>query len=191
MNNTPSPIASPCHKAVLPPTHHPHRPVPRIPRVSYHREQQPVCEMDEQDSDPEYSDFDFSSPLSSSQILVSRKQSSQRLYSQHPPGHACMGEHSPLLGGHAEDVFGEGYGAAGLSTGSHVPGRPSGSVSEGAKRLLTRKISRVFQSKAYDYDANKSSLAAVGSGERVWYGSPPKHEDCARGRCPGMVTEQR
>lgn len=35
--------------------------------------------------------------------------------------------------------------------------------------ILTRKISRVFQSKAYDYDSNKQSLAAVGSGERVWY----------------------
>lgn len=35
--------------------------------------------------------------------------------------------------------------------------------------VLTRKISRVFQSKAYDYDSNKQSLAAVGSGERVWY----------------------
>jgi len=34
--------------------------------------------------------------------------------------------------------------------------------------MLTRKISRVFQSKAYDYDSNKHSLAAVGSGERVW-----------------------
>jgi hypothetical protein len=34
--------------------------------------------------------------------------------------------------------------------------------------MLTRKISRVFQSKAYDYDSNKNSLAAVGSGERVW-----------------------
>jgi hypothetical protein len=34
--------------------------------------------------------------------------------------------------------------------------------------ILTRKISRVFQSKAYDYDSNKNSLAAVGSGERVW-----------------------
>ena len=35
--------------------------------------------------------------------------------------------------------------------------------------ILRRKISRVFQSKAYDYDSNKNSLAAVGSGERVWY----------------------
>jgi hypothetical protein len=34
--------------------------------------------------------------------------------------------------------------------------------------ILTRKISRVFQSKAYDYDSNKNSLAAVGNGERVW-----------------------
>ena len=35
--------------------------------------------------------------------------------------------------------------------------------------ILTRKISRVFQSKAYDYDSNKHFLTAVGSGERVWY----------------------
>ena len=27
----------------------------------------------------------------------------------------------------------------------------------------------MFQSKAYDYDSNKHSLAAVGSGKRVWY----------------------
>ena len=38
--------------------------------------------------------------------------------------------------------------------------------------MLSRKISRVFQPKAYDYDSNKHSLAAVGSGERVWYPSP-------------------
>ena len=105
--------------------------------------------MEDVDSDPEYSDFDFSSPLSTSQILRS-KTSSQRLYSQHPP--AAVSEHTSLLG-HADIVRG-GYAAASSSR-------------EG--NLLSRKISRVFQSKAYDYDANKSSLAAVGSGERVWY----------------------
>jgi hypothetical protein len=36
------------------------------------------------------------------------------------------------------------------------------------QRGLRRKISRVLQPKAYDYDADKHSLAAVGSGERVW-----------------------
>ena len=105
--------------------------------------------MEDVDSNPEYSDFDFSSPLSTSQILRS-KPSSQRLYSQHPP--AAVSEHTSLLG-HADNVGG-GYAAASSSR-------------EG--NLLSRKISRVFQSKAYDYDVNKSSLAAVGSGERVWY----------------------
>ena len=33
---------------------------------------------------------------------------------------------------------------------------------------LRRKISRLLQPKAYDYDTDKHSLAAVGSGERVW-----------------------
>jgi hypothetical protein len=46
-----------------------------------------------------------------------------------------------------------------------VPGGSPGHLG-----MLTRKISRVFQSKAYDYDSNKHSLAAVGSGERVWVG---------------------
>ena len=44
----------------------------------------------------------------------------------------------------------------------------SGGGSQRPLGILTRKISRVFQSKAYDYDSNKPSLAAVGSGERVW-----------------------
>lgn len=115
--------------------------------------------MDDMDSDPEYSDFDFSSPLSLSQLVIQSKQSSQRLYSQHPPAT----ERSSLLGVGHGDALGGGYAAISTSGAE--------SVSEGARRLLTRKISRVFQSKAYDYDANKSSLAAVGSGERVWYQS--------------------
>ena len=140
--------------------------------------------MDDLDSDPEYSDFDFSSPLSSSQVRLQRKQSSldPRLYSQHPPAaaHQTAGvlasEHAALLA-HVEGLGG-GYGVA---TGS------AGGVSEGARKLITRKISRVFQSKAYDYDANRSSLAAVGSGERVWYDSPffPGHE---RLQCWGNIV---
>jgi len=48
------------------------------------------------------------------------------------------------------------------------PNFESGPSSPRPLGILTRRISRVFQSKAYDYDSNKHSLAAVGSGERVW-----------------------
>lgn len=125
------------------------------------------------DSDAE--DFDFDSPLTSSfhrdgkpslSQSPSRQQSVDRLYSVASTlRHAgSESEYSPLVN-HREGP--RSY----HSTPSLERSDPFESSVSSSRPLgiLTRKISRVFQSKAYDYDSDKTSLAAVGSGERVWY----------------------
>ena len=112
------------------------------------------------------------SPLSTSvlygakQYPPSRPRSSDRLYSiasshRHVPSET---EHSSLLNN--TDATRSYRATPRAQSPDHMEETFSTSR---PLRLLTRKISRVFQSKAYDYDSNKHSLAAVGSGERVWY----------------------
>jgi len=121
------------------------------------------------DTDSEV-DSEYDTPLSSSVLYgakppsPSRPRSSDRLYSiasshRHVPSES---EHSALLNHRdaTRNYFSTSLPQESLSDES-TPTRPLG--------MLTRKISRVFQSNAYDYDSNKHSLAAVGSGERVWY----------------------
>jgi len=137
----------------------------RIPSISF------KWVMADTDSD---ADFDFDSPLSSS-IHHSRKQSfshspshprsSDRLYSIASSHRHVLpeSEHSLLLNN--RDAIRSYLSMTPLQTSQQYD---SGGGSQRPLGILTRKISRVFQSKAYDYDSNKPSLAAVGSGERVW-----------------------
>src|SRR5271156_6503188 len=130
--------------------------------------------MADAESDPE--DYDSDSPLSFSAIsysptntkphFITTQPSSDRLYSAFASRRQSVteSEYSPLLASTHRDGT-RSY----LSTPRLEVPDP---LTLGAQRpmsLLTRKISRVFQSKAYDYDSNKNALAAVGSGERVWY----------------------
>ena len=115
--------------------------------------------MVDDDSDVDYSDID--SPLSYSvhgggQQSTSSHLSTDRLYSA-PSRYLFVPDHETPLLAH-RDAWGQYQSTS--SNHSEANPKPLG--------MLTRKISRVFQSKAYDYDNNKSSLAAVGSGERVW-----------------------
>jgi hypothetical protein len=127
------------------------------------------------DTDSDADDY-FDSPLSSS-VYQSRKQSFShspsrprsvdRLYSIASSHRQVLpdSEHSALLNNR------DGIRSYMSNTLLHPHPEHSDSTA-GASRplgILTRKISRVFQSKAYDYDSDKNSLAAVGSGERVWY----------------------
>ena len=120
-------------------------------------------------SDPEFSDFD--SPLSLSLIIQAKPRtilSTDRLYSLSNAQKHTESEHSSLLF-HSDGT--RSYHSI-RSTPQHELNNPfevtGESTSPQPLRMLTRKISRVFQSKAYDYDNDKESLAAVGSGERVW-----------------------
>jgi hypothetical protein len=129
--------------------------------------------MADTDSD---ADYDFDSPLSSS-VYHSRKQSFSRspshprsfdrLYSMASSHRHVVpeSEHSSLLNNRD--------GIRRYMSNTPLVQHPEHPDSAGGTsrplRILTRKISRVFQSKAYDYDSDKNSLAAVGSGERVWY----------------------
>lgn len=127
------------------------------------------------DMDSDGDDF-FDSPLSSS-VHHSRKQSfshspshprsSDRLYSIASLHRHVLpeSEHSSLLNNR------DGIRSYMSTAPPFQSPERSDSVGGTSRplRMLTRKISRVFQSKAYDYDSNKHSLAAVGSGERVWY----------------------
>jgi hypothetical protein len=118
--------------------------------------------MSDDESDVAYSDVaDDESPLSQSFSAgrgqsISRHTSNDRLYSSSSRHLSIVDHHTPLLSqadGRAQ------YLAVPASEGESS--RPLG--------MVTRKISRVFQAKSFDYDIDKSSLAAVGSGERVWY----------------------
>jgi hypothetical protein len=125
------------------------------------------------DSDPQGGEPD--SPLSSSSSgpiksvaphSPTKAKSIDRLYSAASSHRHVIpeSEHSPLLH-HLDGI--RSY----FSTPVHEAPDPFDSLTSSPRPplgLLTRKISRVFQSKAYDYDSNKHSLAAVGSGERVW-----------------------
>ena len=124
--------------------------------------------MADTDSD---ADFDFDSPLPCSthpsrkqsfSHSPSRPRSSDRLYSIASSHRHVLpeSEDSSLLNN--RDGIRSYLSMTPLQSSQEYDskGRPLG--------VLTRKISRVFQSKAYDYDSNKHSLAAVGSGERVW-----------------------
>jgi hypothetical protein len=128
--------------------------------------------MADTDSDTENSDFESS--LSSSVLYgakqhlfrsPSRPRSSDRLYSTASSHRHVIPEteQSSLL--NIRDGF-RSY----LATPLHEVPDPFESLVSPPRPLgiLTRKISRVFQSKAYDYDSDKNALAAVGSGERVW-----------------------
>jgi hypothetical protein len=124
--------------------------------------------MADTDSD---ADYEYDSPLSSSvlygakQYSPSRPRSLDRLYSmgsahRHVPSES---EHSSLLNNH------DGTRTYLATPVAQSPDHMEQTFSTPRPlKILTRKISRVFQSKAYDYDNNKHSLAAVGSGERVW-----------------------
>ena len=132
------------------------------------------CKMADDDSDGE--DFyDVDSPLStslygtpkhSSTYSPTKHRSTDRLYSI-----AASHRHViPESEGTSLLTARDGRGGSYLSMSRlETPDQyESGSSSPRPLGILTRKISRVFQSKAYDYDSNKHSLAAVGSGERVW-----------------------
>jgi len=130
--------------------------------------QQTLFVMADDDSDVDYSDIE--SPLSYSvhgqQSTTQNSSSSKdRLYSAstHMSRYLAVpeSEHAPLLS--------SGDGLQRYHSVSVASDDAAESASSRPLGILTRKISRVFQSKAYDYDNNKSSLAAVGSGERVWY----------------------
>lgn len=132
-----------------------------------------VAKMVDEDTEPEYSDFD--SPLSASvnQSCKSKtpkdQRSIDRLYatSASHRQHSPESERSSLLGN--RDVF-RNYNS---TTFMENPDSSVEAASSQPLKALSRKVSRVFQPKMYDYDSNKDSLAAVGSGERVWYSLPP------------------
>lgn len=121
------------------------------------------------DSDLDFADYDSSPsspheehPKHSTSIL---KTSVDRLYAlpSTKPHFTLDSERSSLLSRH------DGVRSYLSSPGMEIPDPFETSLSSPRPLgMLTRKISRVFQSKAYDYDSNKNSLAAVGSGERVW-----------------------
>ena len=117
--------------------------------------------MSDEESDIDYSDVD--SPLSQSIRFrptqsISHQSSNDRLYATSSRHLSIPDQNTPLLS------QGDGWGHY-MTT----PSQPEGESSSRPLGILTRKISRVFQAKSFDYDNNKSSLAAVGSGERVWY----------------------
>jgi hypothetical protein len=140
--------------------------------------------MADDDSDVDFSDFD--SLLSSSLHITSSSKpnpphpvlSTDRLYSLSTPLKHPESEHTPLLFNNSPAQ--RSYHST-RTTPQHDINSPFDSSGEYTSpqplQMLTRKISRVFQSKAYDYDNDKSSLAAVGSGERVWYLTPREMVD--------------
>lgn len=133
------------------------------------------------DSDSEASDFDTLSPMTSS--LYAAAGPARPSYSRHlsfdttqdgkrPEGTAERvdpGEGTPLLSGVHDSL--RRYHSTPAFNKSPLPRRVTDSAASPTRQDgLRRKISRVLQPTAYDYDADKHSLAAVGSGERVWYG---------------------
>jgi hypothetical protein len=124
-------------------------------------------------SDDEFEDSDYGSPISplssSTHQLKSRsstprdQRSYDRLYSvalshkQQP-----VSERSSLLGSR------DGSRSYQSTPMVEIPDPMEGPSSQ-PLQMLGRRLSRVFQSKTHDYDSNKDLLAAVGSGERVWY----------------------
>lgn len=131
--------------------------------------------MADANSDAEGSDFDYSlshsvscSPTDTKPHIVTAQPSSDRLYSAFASRRHSIAEseHSPLLASTHRDGTRSYLATPRLDFSEHFAfgeGPAQRSMS-----ILTRKMSRVFQSKAYDYDSNRDSLAAVGSGERVW-----------------------
>jgi hypothetical protein len=135
------------------------------------------------DSDSEASDFDTLSPMTTSLYAVAGP--ARPSYSRHlsfdttrdakrpedtaqrvEPGEVTLllsGVHDSLRRYHSTPAFNKSPPSRRVTDPAASPTRQDG---------LRRKISRVLQPKAYDYDADKHSLAAVGSGERVWYGRP-------------------
>jgi hypothetical protein len=132
-------------------------------------------------SDSEASDFDTLSPMTSS--LYAAAGPARPSYSRHlsfdttqdakrpedTPQRVDTGEDTPLLSGvhdslrryHSTPAFNKSPRPRRVTDPAAAPTGQDG---------LRRKISRVLTPKAYDYDADKHSLAAVGSGERVWFG---------------------
>src|SRR5579859_934846 len=120
------------------------------------------------DVDADYSDSEFNSAPTTP--LVNQKyqhrqgilspKSTDRLYSLaalNKTHFSLDTEHAPLLASGRDAVR------------SYNSTSPEGTSMEASIAslapplgMLTRKISRVFQSKAYDYDSNKHALAAVG-----------------------------
>ena len=133
------------------------------------------------DSDSEESDFDTLSPMTSSlyattgpaRPVYSRhlsydttagprmEESSQQLVEEGEDVPLLSGVHDSLRRYRSTPAFNKIPPPARVTDPTTSPTRQGG---------LSRKISRVLKPKAYDYDADKHSLAAVGSGERVWYG---------------------
>jgi hypothetical protein len=150
--------------------HHQHQTPRRYPSSdAFRRVKMANCDLEYDRNSDSYS---FDSSSTSSPLLHPAKESQQsktsfndRLYLVSPhKTHFTDSERSSLLGHR------EGIPSYVSSPRLEIPDPFEGSAT--APRplgLLTRKISRVFNSKAYDYDSNKNSLAAVGSGERVWY----------------------
>lgn len=123
--------------------------------------------MSDSDTDTDNNEYDSAlssgilpHPKCSQTHIPSKQRATDRLYSASSSKQIGFDENTALL-------------SPGIQSYHSTPLLESSdafdSGSSAPLTILTRKISRVFQSKAYDYDSNKTLLAAVGSGERVWY----------------------
>ena len=136
------------------------------------------------ESDSEASDFDYLSPMASDLDYLSPMAGSLRVagdrpsYSRHLSFETTLRqraeegdergvkdhEHTPLIAG-VRDRLRRYHSNPALHPS---PGLVGPAATPPMHNSLRRRISRLLQPKAYDYDTDKHSLAAVGSGERVW-----------------------